>query len=89
MSVLACNPACDPVCNFVSCCNHQPCGIGEGDCDSDDHCQGDLVCGVDNCKQFDPNTPRADFDCCMKGKAIAKVIATPKAMVFGSAEWSL
>ena len=28
------------------CCNpHSQCGVGEGDCDSDDDCVGDLICG--------------------------------------------
>ena len=30
-------------------CTNNLCGEGEGDCDSDDHCEGDLVCGEDNC----------------------------------------
>merc|ERR1712154_594671 len=44
------------------CCTpEQPCGLGEGDCDgpldggvNDGHagCQGDLVCGSNNCKKF-------------------------------------
>jgi len=35
-----------PVANEdADCCTSQnPCGIGEGDCDQDDHCIGDLVC---------------------------------------------
>jgi len=34
-----------------SCCNSKPggCLVEEGDCDYDDHCAGDLVCGEDNC----------------------------------------
>ena len=44
-----------------NCCNNQyPCGQGSGDCDSDDHCAGDLICGDGNCG---PNAP-AGFDCC-------------------------
>merc|ERR1711942_450794 len=39
------------VCNGGdSCCNGN-CGEGEGDCDWDMGCAGDLVCGVDNCPQ--------------------------------------
>ena len=34
-----------------SCCDSKPggCSVGEGDCDNDSHCAGDLVCGKDNC----------------------------------------
>jgi hypothetical protein len=34
-----------------SCCDSKigGCLTGEGDCDKDSHCAGDLVCGVDNC----------------------------------------
>ena len=33
------------------CCTAgNPCKEGDGDCDNDTECMGDLVCGVDNCK---------------------------------------
>ena len=41
---------------------HQ-CGAGEGDCDSDDECSGDLLCGRDNCKDFGDNEDSTK-DCC-------------------------
>ena len=44
-----------------------PCGVGEGDCDGNDECINDLVCGLDNC----PNSLGASYeiDCCeSKGK---------------------
>ena len=55
------------------CCNPTAkCGIGEGDCDTDDDCAGDLICGSDrdnsnNCKLSFANP--ASFwsdktDCC-------------------------
>lgn len=51
-----------------NCCSlGDPCGEGEGDCDSDSDCFGTLVCGSDNCAplhgwmEFDP----AD-DCCQE-----------------------
>ena len=28
------------------CTEHGPCGLGEGDCDKDSECEGDLVCGT-------------------------------------------
>ena len=33
-----------------SCCTAtNPCGLGEGDCDTDDECGAGLRCGTDNC----------------------------------------
>jgi len=47
-----------------SCCDSRPdgCPEGEGDCDMDSHCAGELVCGEDNCNGsgFDSTD-----DCCM------------------------
>ena len=35
-----------------SCCTgSKPCGEGEGDCDYDSECAGNLVCGLDNCRR--------------------------------------
>merc|ERR1739842_103154 len=55
------------------CCTpERPCGYGEGDCDgplehgfNDGHrgCQGDLVCGSNNCKNFGAYYHEKD-DCC-------------------------
>merc|ERR1719392_481903 len=37
------------------CCNYLgPCKEGQGDCDKDDQCEGDLVCGTNNCPEGDP-----------------------------------
>ena len=33
-------------------CNDGTCVTGEGDCDNDNHCQGALICGVDNGARF-------------------------------------
>lgn len=41
-----------------------PCGIGEGDCDGDSECSGDLLCGKDNCDQ---DTFWSSADCCTVG----------------------
>ena len=48
-----------------SCCSSSfPCGLGGGDCDTDADCQGNLVCGTENC----PNSSLYSFDstddCC-------------------------
>ena len=44
--------ACDGISstNWGCCSNSAPCGVGCGDCDSYDDCQGDLDCGESNCK---------------------------------------
>merc|ERR1712126_89600 len=59
--------------NGRRCCTPEnPCGYGEGDCDgpgdggaNDGHqgCQGDLVCGSNNCKKFGLYYHEKD-DCC-------------------------
>ena len=49
--------------NTWSCCSvTNKCKEKEGDCDSDDQCEGNLICGFNNC-QFDPLA-----DCCTKTK---------------------
>ena len=44
---------------------NRKCGLGEGDCDDDAECEGDLVCGDNNC-----NPTLDDFyvgsDCCVE-----------------------
>ena len=57
MSILFLGPRCNgyPTTDW-NCCNPiSQCGKGEGDCDSDDDCAGDLICGSsrdssNNCK---------------------------------------
>ena len=45
-----------------SCCTEtNQCSIGEGDCDKDIDCKGDLVCGEDNCDGIDFD---GTDDCC-------------------------
>ena len=49
------------------CCSEEyPCFEGEGDCDVDKDCQGELVCGTNNCNPdaFSPNWA----DCCEEGE---------------------
>jgi len=36
------------------CINHV-CSVGDGDCDSDSECEGDLVCGTNNFLEYHPN----------------------------------
>jgi len=41
------------------------CTVGQGDCDRDADCSGNLVCGHDNCKQFNSQA-HSNADCCIK-----------------------
>merc|ERR1719483_711710 len=44
-----------------SCCTRKaPCGINQGDCDRDNQCSGNLVCGKNNCPVRFPS----GADCC-------------------------
>jgi len=50
------------------CCTEEhPCLGGEGDCDNNDECKDDLVCGDNNCKQFGDFYHEKD-DCCVENK---------------------
>merc|ERR1719494_1812379 len=50
-----------------SCCTAaNPCGLGEGDCDRDDHCTGDLTCGIDNCDRKSMPSFDSTDDCCQR-----------------------
>ena len=45
-----------------SCCSSaSPCNVNQGDCDTNEDCIGDLVCGISNCigSEFPANV-----DCC-------------------------
>ena len=47
--------------NIWDCCTSQnPCGLKSGDCDLNDHCMNDLVCGIANCGEGFP----VNADCC-------------------------
>ena len=55
---------CSPVADDWDCCSEAaPCGLGEGDCDTDEECAGPLVCGDNNCEAGDYR-----MDCCQEGK---------------------
>jgi len=58
--------------NYLDCCTPEaPCGWGQGDCDTDADCAGDLLCGEDNCQEVygSHRFSNAKTDCCMKPKA--------------------
>ena len=49
----------------ASCCKPgEPCGLYGGDCDKDEDCAGDLVCGDNNCPDFWPDAI-SSYDCCV------------------------
>ena len=61
---------CDAYQNDFSCCtSSSPCALGEGDCDDDSDCDGNLVCGTDNCRNFD-SAWTDEADCCTTGNTI-------------------
>merc|ERR1719309_1325846 len=50
-----------------SCCTaDNPCGLGEGDCDRDDQCSGNLTCGIDNCDRNSMPSFDSTDDCCQR-----------------------
>ena len=66
-SNLACNPATWDKYSWDCCTAENPCYVGEGDCDKDEQCAGELVCGKRNC----PDTFKARAfgrrpDCCQQ-----------------------
>ena len=62
--------------DFYCCTKDHPCLLGgEGDCDNDDECWEDLVCGTDNCKKWVPGA-HDDIDCCRKSKSHISVFTS-------------
>ena len=60
--------------DWVFCTKEKPCGKGRGDCDGNEECQLGLVCGPNNCKDFNAQAhPLAD--CCVpkKGNEILSI----------------
>ena len=52
------------------CCSESnTCDIGEGDCDKDSECTGNLVCGTDNCYSIFGHGSKT-LDCCEKGETL-------------------
>jgi len=46
------------------CSKSDPCSKGQGDCDYDNDCQGELICGENNCKDIHGNDAASLADCC-------------------------
>jgi len=55
-------PPCDGGDNC--CTSSNQCGVGEGDCDDDNDCKEDLVCGQNNCQTGMGGNFEGDDDCC-------------------------
>ena len=53
------------------CTIENPCGLYEGDCDSDAACLEDLACGVNNCPQY--LGLNSEIDCCYTLKQITQI----------------
>merc|ERR1711970_996230 len=57
------SPSCTGQSTDWACCSSSsPCQLGGGDCDSDSHCAGNLVCGTDTCRDFHTTAQNA-ADC--------------------------
>ena len=54
---------------YKCCSSSNQCDLNQGDCDSDNDCSGNLICGNDNCQQQFP----LDVDCCELGN-ITKIL---------------
>lgn len=62
-----CTAECEAKDNDWGCCSSSnPCSIGQGDCDYDSDCAGNLVCGTDNCRDFTSAWSHSAFDCCIE-----------------------
>merc|ERR1711892_155679 len=63
-----------------------PCSLGQGDCDSDSECANSLICGPDNCRDFNPYA-ESTADCCIP----PGTTAAPAGTGFGngsSSDWT-
>merc|ERR1711915_842763 len=47
------------------CSTRNKCGIGGGDCDADNECETGLICGHNNCREFNRKADEG-ADCCTK-----------------------
>jgi len=61
---VTCEGKCTGLSSELDCCTGQ-CGVGEGDCDEDSDCAGNLICGLDNCRNFNSQAYQLS-DCCIK-----------------------
>ena len=61
---------------LTGCTKEHQCGLYQGDCTTDSQCQGNLKCGIKNCKLTSNITNYAghwqEFNCCYNGISIRK-----------------
>ena len=59
-----------PSTDWNCCSDVLPCIEGQGDCDEDSQCEGDLTCGENNClNDFSTSSSNwvTEADCCISG----------------------
>jgi len=62
--------------HYNSCCTaDRLCGLGQGDCDQDDECEEGLICGRNNCIDFNPDASRYS-DCCIAAPTTTATLTT-------------
>ena len=82
-AIKALEPKCDSSKSDYDCCKtSDPCGVGEGDCDIDADCEGDLVCAKDNCINLDSSWADSDFDCCIHISSLPTTTDIPETSTF-------
>ena len=72
-------PGTDPKWNF---CRLWLCQEGEGDCDRDSECEGDLICAYEMCPFTRQLTNGPNVDCCGQGPSSVAVTAADLIEVF-------
>ena len=75
----------NPSTDWNCCSDAFPCLEGQGDCDEDSQCEGNLVCGPDNCLR-DFSTSSSNWltgaDCCTSGNYRPIINATIRSGFF-------
>ena len=61
--------------DYACCTKESPCQHGGGDCDMDEECAGDLVCGDTNCQDFH-SAAISYNDCCTNNTQASKLKLT-------------
>ena len=61
--------------DYACCTKESPCQLGGGDCDMDEECAGDLVCGDTNCQDFH-SAAISYNDCCTNNTQASKLKLT-------------
>merc|ERR1711962_1122372 len=64
-----------------------PCTFGQGDCDKDTDCSGSLVCGKDNCRDFNSKA-HSSYDCCTNGPTTTTTTSTSTTTTVVDGGWS-